>query len=356
MAEAPISTDPRYRARPTVRVGDRELANVTARVVTFAVTEREGGLSVLELRLNNFADDADYAFEDERDLRLGAQIAVYSGDELQPREIFRGVVSALEADFPDAGSSELVVLAEDPLQRSRMKRVTRVWENLALTDLVSAIAGELQLTPTTTELSATIGTHVQLNESNLAFLRRLLRRYDADVQVVGRELHVSPRASVRRGVVELALHGQLQAARFRVDLADQVTEVTTAGFDAAQGERVAASSSGTNLGPGSGRTGASLLRGALGERAEHVGHPFVSTADEATALADAAFDQRARRFVIVEGKAEGNPLIRVGTHVRIAGASARFNNTYYVVSACHRFDGTLYATHFEAECAYLGNA
>ncbi len=35
--------------------------------------------------------------------------------------------------------------------------------------------------------------------------------------------------------------------------------------------------------------------------------------------------------------------------------SDRFDNTYYVTRACHRFDLDLgYETDFEAECAYLG--
>ena len=71
--------------------------------------------------------------------------------------------------------------------------------------------------------------------------------------------------------------------------------------------------------------------------------------------ADALFDSRARRFVRVEGTAEGNPALRVGTHLDLRGLSPRFDNTYYVTSACHRFDVQRgYETDFEAECACLG--
>ena len=81
----------------------------------------------------------------------------------------------------------------------------------------------------------------------------------------------------------------------------------------------------------------------------------VATDGEARALADASFDRRARRFVSVEGLAEGNPALRVGTHVSLRGLSPRFDNTYYVVRASHRYDQTRgYETEFEAECAYLG--
>ena len=107
--------------------------------------------------------------------------------------------------------------------------------------------------------------------------------------------------------------------------------------------------------PGEGRSGAEILRGALGERSEHIGHILVSTDAEARHLADTVFDQRARGFVCAHGRAEGNPALRVGTHLRLTGVSQRFENTYYVVAACHRYDvSNGYQTTFRAECYALG--
>ncbi|MGB3294652.1 MAG: hypothetical protein WBB01_16840, partial [Phormidesmis sp.] len=179
--------------------------------------------------------------------------------------------------------------------------------------------------------------------------------YDADVQVVGGELHVSPRGDVRRGEVELALHSQLRKAKLLADLADQVNEVTLTGWNPLQGQRTSGSSRGDALGPGRGQTGAAFLRRTLGERHHHISHLMAPTDAEATALAAAAFDDRARRFVTVCGTAEGNPAIRVGTHAKLTGLGDRFDNTYYVVRTCHRFDVARgYETDFEAECAYFG--
>jgi phage protein D len=161
---------------------------------------------------------------------------------------------------------------------------------------------------------------------------------------------------VQRGAVRLEFAGQLRRVRILADLSDQVTQVTAAGWDAAQGQRVKATSTGANLGPGGGKTGADTLS-PIATRSEHVGHLAVTTSAEATALADAAFDRRARRFVSVEGLAEGNPALRVGTHLTLAGLSPRFDNTYYVVQATHRYDVSRgYETEFRAECAYLGGA
>lgn len=360
MTETPISQDPRYRARPTIRVDDEAREAVTNRVTAFRVVERVHGLSALEMRFSNERGNEPQArdvnvFEDERDLALGSRILIASGDEQHPGEIFRGVVSAMEAEFSDDGLRELVVLAEDALQGARLTRRTRIHDNLRLSSLAESIARDLSLAPRITGFSESIGTDVQLNESDLAFLRRLLDRYDGEIQVAGDQLYVSPRSQVRRDTVTLELARQLRRARFRADLADQITEITTAGWDTDRGQRVTGTSSGANLGPGSGRPGADILRDKLRPRSEHVGQPVVTTSGEARALADAAFDLRARRFVRLQGTAEGNARIRVGTHVRVTGTSRRFDNTYHVVYACHRFDlDRGYETDFEAECAFLG--
>jgi uncharacterized protein len=361
MAEVRVSRDAQYRGRPTIRVDETENPRLASHILGFRVTEREGGLSSLELRLLNFSrpedgGDEELAFEDERDIKLGSRIKLYSGDARTPREIFRGVVTGLEAEFPQSGPPELLVLGEDALQLARMKRRTKVHDALKLRDLAREVAQQASLRPVVTGLGDDLGTHVQLNESDLAFLRRLLVRYDGDVQVVGDELHVSTRNQVRRGEIELALRSQLLSARFVADLADQVTETTTSGWNARTGMRVRGSSRGANFAPGGGRLAARILPDALVARAEHVSSPAVVPDQEASALADAVFDRRARRFVRLEGVADGNPLIRVGTHLRITGTSRRWNNTYYVVCACHRYDTRRgYETDFEAECAYLGN-
>jgi phage protein D len=360
MAEVALSSDPRYRARPTLRIDDQENAAVADRINMFRVDERVGGLSSLELRLTNTqgaeSDDDVFVFENERDLALGSKLAIYSGDEMQPREIFRGVVTSIEAEFPDDGHAELVVLAEDALQSSRLARRSKTYDDLQISSLARDVANSLSLTPKITGFSDSVGVQVQLNESDLAFLRRMLDRYDGDLQVVGTELHVSPRKDVRRAAVELQYQGQLRHVRFVVDLVHQVTEVTTSGWDAAGGQRVSGTSMGANFGPGSGRAGKDVLADKLVSRSEHVGFPAVRTSAEARAVADAAFDARARRFVVAHGTVEGNALVRIGSHVTLKGTSRRFDNTYYVVHACHRFDlDRGYETDFEAECAFLGN-
>jgi phage protein D len=359
MAESTLSRSLVYSAQPTVRINGRAYDKVTALLNSMRLTESEGGMSSLELRLENTARFEDgqvgLVFEDESILRLGARLAIYAGDEEAPREIFRGLITGMEVSFEGTEGPELLVLAEDVLQRARLARRTRVHEDVSLDTLARELATRLGMRPVITGFSERIGTQVQLNESDLAFLRRLLSAYDGDLQVVGDELHVSPRKDVRRGEIELELYSQLRRARVTVDLAHQVTEVTATGWDTLAGRRVSGRGTGVSLGPGAGRRGADMLREAIGERSEHFGNVPAMTDGEAQAIASAAFDQRARRFVCVEGTAEGHPSLRVGTHVTLRGLGRRLDNTYYVVRACHRYDLMRgYETDFEAECAFLG--
>lgn len=347
--------------RPTLRVNGQRNPKVSELLVAMQMTEKEGGLSALELTLSNVASDTSnrgqLAFEDEAALRLGTEMAVYAGSEGNPREIFRGHVTGLEAHFGVDGPPELIVLAEDACQKARMARRTKVYDNTTVADIAKAVAAEMALTPVITGLTDNIGTQVQLDESDLAFLRRLLARCDGDVQVVGKELHVAARVDVQRGVIPVVLYDDLARIRVLADLAGQATKVTLAGWDAKQGQRVSASSTGSRLGPGAGRTGHQLLSDTLGDRSEHLGHLAIATQEEAQAIADAAMDQRARRFVRLDATAVGNPSLRVGTQVKVTGVSRRFDNTYYIVEALHRWDTERgYETDFVAECAYLGNA
>jgi Bacteriophage probable baseplate hub protein len=352
-----------YNARPTIRINDQEYAKVTELLLGMAMTEGEGGMSALELRLSNIATGDDHqpslAFEDDRILKLGARINVYAGEVSAPTEIFRGRITGLEAEYPESGPPELIVLAEDAFQMARMARRTKVWSQTSISKIARQLATDLNLTPKITGLTDTIDLEIQLNESDLAFLRRLLMRHDADMQVVGGELHVSPRKDVSRGDVTLKFSGddrKLRKAKVTADLAHQITKVTVSGWNYKQGQPVNGSSTGANLKPGSGTTGAQLLHNAIGrDRSEHVGDLAVADQTEAQAIADALFDQRARPFVLIEGTAEGTPALRVGTQLNIQGLGGRFSNTYYVVRACHKFDlDKGYVTDFEAQCPFLG--
>lgn len=361
MPEQSLSETTVYGARPLVRVDGEEPDEIRQLLLAAVVRFQEGGLGSAELRFSNVASqesgDAAWAFEDGRVLAHGKTVTISMGDEEDPTEIFEGKISAIEAEFGEGAPPELVVYVEDALFAGRLTRRTKVYEDLSVADLVSQVAQEHGLTPDVSGLSGNARTWVQLNESDLAFLRRVLDQHDADLEIADGKLAVTPRADRSGDTVTVGLNSQLRSARFMADLAHQVTTVTVSGFDVAQGEAVRKSVSSRSPGPGAGRAGHSVLSDALGDRSEHVGDLRVSNDGEGQALAEAAFDQRARRFVTLDGTLQGNPAVRIGTRLEVTGVGPRFENTYEVTAVIHRFDlESGYQTDVHAVCAFLGES
>jgi uncharacterized protein len=359
MPETPLTQDAVYSAIPTVHINGQADDKVTAQLLSLEMREQEGGMAALEMRFSNYgtftAGLGDLVFEDGAILKLGASVVVYAGAVSSPTEIFRGTITAIEGRFPDGQPPELVTLCEDALQMARMKRRTKNWEATTLTALATQIATNLGLTPVLNGLDAGIGTQQQFNESDLYFLRRLLARYDADVQVVGTELHASPRAQAQRNAIEIDLNSQLKEVRVMADLAHQVTQISATGWDYNQGQAISVTSQTSSFGPGTGQAGKDWLQQTLGTRTEQIARYTNLNTQEAQALVDAEFAQRNRTFVVAHGTSEGNPNLRVGTYLTLGSLGARFSNTYYVTATVHRFDmDGGYSTQFCAECAYLG--
>jgi phage protein D len=357
--ETSVSQTAIYSARPTVRIAGQPDERTSALLIAMKMDECEGGQSALELRLTNWAGTqgggSQLAFDANSALRLGADLAVYAGDESTPRAIFHGVVSALEMVCEYGKPPELVVLAEDALARARRGRRSKVYAAMSPADVVRAVASAAGIDCGVDGLDAPVATWVQLDETDLGFLRRLLARFDADLQVVDTRLQAAPRKDAGRGTLDLVFSGQLARVRVTADLAHQATAVTVAGWNATAGSAIKGQASAlANPGPGQGRSGLQWARDVYGERSEHLASPAVMTAEEADAVAQAALDQRARRFLRAEGLTEGNARLRVGTSVNLSGISAQFDNTYYVVRACHLFDMAAgYRTEFTAECPFL---
>lgn len=358
-SERPVAERAAYSARPTVLVDGARNAQVGEMLRTCVVREAEGGMSTLSLTLSNWGvseGSIGPLFDAGGAIGLGTQLKLYFGETSAPRALFEGEVHAIEAQASVGAPPEITFLAEDKLFAARVSRRTALYADMAPADVVRQIAGHHGLTPDIGELGGDPGTWAQLNESDLAFLRRLLSRFDSDLQLSGDRLQVRRSADGDRGSLSLSMYSQLQRVRVIADLADQVTQVTAGGFDAAAGSAYSASSRGAMAGVGSGSTGATAL-GQLRQRSEHLAPLICGNQDEAHALADAAFDQRARRFVRLHGSTEGNAELRVGTTLRIEGIGRRFDNRYAVVEATHRYDLVSgYQTDFVAQCAYLAMA
>ena len=206
--------------RPVIELGGEQHEMLPELLVSVEVCEQEGGLSHVELIVDNTADL----------FALGETVRVLTGDAEDPQELFRGRISAVTFEYEDADQPRLRVLAEDALMSWRMVRRNRTHDAGPLRDILEGLADDTELTAVVTGLNDEVDAQQQLNETDLGFLRRLLVRYDADAQVVGEELHISPRAAVDRGEVTLEMGSQLQSVRVTADLAHQRAATEANGF------------------------------------------------------------------------------------------------------------------------------
>jgi hypothetical protein len=350
-------------AAPTVEIGGMSYPLVAAKLERLRVVESLGGMSSLELVLIDSAPQADgsalHASGADTPLKLGEGVRVFGGPaERGASELFDGQVTAIESEVREGAAPLFTLLAEDRLFPLRRKRRTRLFEDSSLSAVVEAVASDHGLTAEVRE-GVDTGTRdwLQSDETDLAFLRRILERFDTDMQVVADKLQVGRTGKDQRTLVSLQAGTSLKAVRVTADVAEQVTEVRLASFDPESGEPVDASEPAVGFGPGSGTSGPDLMNEKFAPVVAHLGRFGPMTAADATALATVEGHRRARAFVRACGTATGNAALRVGSWVELLGVNPQFENEYSVTKAVHRWNRREgYRTDFEAECAYLGEA
>jgi len=355
--DVPVSVSAAYSARPTLLLEGQQDGDASARLHAMTMRDDEHGLASLELRFEDWrvtTAGAGFAFDAGSPWALGAAVQVACGAVGEQSNLFAGHVTALERIASRDAPPEFVVLAEDKLARARLARRSATYADQSVEDVVNAIASRLGLSVRIDGVPDARGTWVQLNESDLAFLRRLLLRFDCGLRIVGDRLLAERLRPGGANPIPLAMGQRLRHARVIADLAQQATQTTFSGWDGLQGSPIVATSTGVSPGPGQGSTGASILTEKFGARSEHLASFTCADTQEAQALTDAAFDQRARAFVRVHGISEGDPALVCGVQVEIEGLGERFDNVYHVTSTVHRFDmNEGYRTEFSAECARL---
>lgn len=350
-----------YVSTPEVRIAGDLATDLMRDLVQLTVEEHITGLTALEARLVSWGPvggGAGYKHLDRSTVEFGKPVTVGFG--ASSVTVFRGTISALQADFPASAVSTLTFSAEDALWDLRMKRQTRTFDESSTSDIASQLASDHGLTPEI-DLDGPTRTVVnQVNLSDLAFLRQLAYADGAEVWVDDRTLHVQRRSDRDTGSLTLTYGGDLLTFSARADLAHQVTDVHVTGWSVADKtgiDEVGDSSAlGSDLASGD-TSGSDVLSTAFSERHEFVAIAGPLATDDAQARAKAAYLDRARRFVTAQGSTAGSPALRVGTRVTIGGVGGLFNGEYRAVRVRHHFNlAAGYTTDFDLERTGIGSA
>jgi phage protein D len=327
-------------SRPVVMLDGRRSDSLTGGLLRARVREDVHGLSDCELEVGNWGPgdggDPGFLYFDRSSIDFGKRLKLTVDDE----PLFDGRITGIEARYPEGKGASLIVLAEDALQDLRMTRRTRSFTDASDADVASRIAGDHGLTPDVSISGPSLRVLVQLNQSDLAFLRERARALDAELTLSERTLKVAPRGA-GGAPITLTYGKELRELRVLADLAGQATDVRINGWDVAA-KRAIAETAGASLVSGElagGQSGPDLLRSAFGDRPDAHDNAVPQSGDEARARAEALLKRRARRFVAGRGVAETRPGLRVGAKLRLAGLGDLFEGDFYLAAVTHLFDG-----------------
>ncbi|MAA59973.1 MAG: phage late control D family protein [Ketobacter sp.] len=335
--------------RPVIRLGGEQRDDLTDALTGLVVNLPLHGCAHGELTLTNWgtpqsAREPTYVLDD---IALGDELEIAMGQP-DPIRIFKGEITAIEEQY-GTGAPTLSLLLQDKLHRLGRARQNRSYEEHTPDDIVSAIASEAGL-QADVQVSNINDTWHQLNESDLAFLLRLLGRFDIALRMDGDTLRARPETPDPEPVALSAQDSALEV-RLLVDLNQQPLASRAQGYNVATAEAVDHNSDSMTPAPNDTTAAATLAQlGWPGE--EVVPHPFARSQAEADAYAGAHFRRMAKRFVQGDIVCQGEPSLKSGRDIELSGVSPRLRGTYQIVHCSHRFDSQNgYETHLKVNKA-----
>jgi uncharacterized protein involved in type VI secretion and phage assembly len=296
---------------------------------------------------------------DKAGLTLGAKVKIFGGPVGGEAKILliSGEVTGLEAEIDETGT-HVVARGYDVLHRLQRGRNTRTFVDTTEADIVQRVAqaagielGEIENPPGIHPLVS------QANQSDLDFLRGRAREIGFDLAVRGDKLYfqqpVDSAGAPATGTLQtdtplaLVLGANLNAFLPRITAAEQVNQVEVRGWDPDTQQTVIgtaqASTTSVDLGGNTPSTAASAFSSdskfVVGDR------PLRKT-DDAQRVADAVAEQIGSAFAEADGIADGDPLLKAGTAISIAGVGKPFEGRYTVTASRHVIGPGGYRTHF----------
>jgi phage protein D len=340
----------------SIEVDGQANASLTEHLLRMTITENASGLFLCEATFANFGPKdgrTDYLYFDRTVIEFGKSFVVKLGTS----KMMEGAITAIAANFPQSTPPEVSVVVEDRLRDLRMNRRTRTFNDVTDSDVFTQIAIEHGLMPNVNVEGPTHKVLVQLNQSDLEFLRARACFANAELWVDGQTLNVATRGSQTGQTLSLQYGSQLQEFSVVADLSSQPTTVAASGWDTdiksiVSFQATDAVISGELQG---GISGASIVASKFGDRYESVLKDMPGNATEAQAAAEVYFRKVARRFLVGQGVAETDPRLRAGAHVTLYGIGALFSGRYYLSEVQHVFESAKgLRTKFIAESSSLG--
>jgi phage protein D/phage baseplate assembly protein gpV len=302
--------------------------------------------------------DPEHIVLDRAGLAIGAKVRIFAGPVggSATTLLILGEVTALEAEIDETGT-HLIARGYDLLHRLQRGLNTRTFVDTTEGDIVRRVAQEAGLT--IGEIEDTPGNLPfvsQANQTNLEFLRARAREVGFDLSMHGDQLYFQPPISSSTAPVPgslrtddplaLVFGANLNAFLPRITAAEQVGEVEVRGWDPDNQQAVVASAKASTTSVDTGSLTPASVAQTFGDAKYVVGDRPLRDSDSVQRVANSVAEQIGSAFAEADGIADGDPALRAGTPISIAGVGKPFEGQYTITASRHVIGAGGYRTHF----------
>ncbi|XQQ06059.1 MAG: phage late control D family protein [Leptolyngbya sp. IPPAS B-1204] len=344
-----------------IRINGREMSDQNRRdLISLSVDQTTQIPSMFTLELAGMGEDGSVLPWIERrsswhhhasPLAIGDEVEIWLRYANTPSvaPLIQGEITGFEPEFVWNRTPSLLIRGYD--RRHRLQRAKQIRTFLNQTDsaIATQIATEAGLAANVTDTKIEHEYVLQANQTDLEFLQERAKQIHYEMLVEHKTLIFRPVANAAPATVKLVWPSHLSEFYPRLSVMRQVDQVLVKGWDIQQKTSVVgqATSSATKM--GGTKTGKDLGN-RFATAVECQTDRAVTTSATAAQVAAATYNRLALTLIEAEGVCQGNPAVRAGAVIEIAGVGEHFSGLYYVTTATHRCHAqTGYQTHFTVQ-------
>ncbi len=280
-----------------------------------------------------------FTWIDQNLFELGDKVEIQMGYDKDLKTVMVGEITGLEPEFSQDRTPILVVRGHDLRHRLLRGRQTKSFTQMKDSDIVSLVAQGKGLTAKVEDTKVKLEYVLQHNQTDWEFLQERAARIGYEVVVDDRTLYFRPPDNGEQKLFKLTYGDDLQDFLPRLSTMTQVYQVKVQGWLPKDKKTVIATAKSGQEGDkmGGSTSGSKEVQKAFGLSSHTIVNQPVSSQAEAERMALGQFRDTSLGYITGEGTCQGNPNLRAGKLIEIAGVGKKFSGLYYIISVEHDY-------------------